>query len=857
MVQESVEALLVRKAEEIGRVLTSREEEYLRLQVERNELVLQFPHAESRGEEVLQTLQKMKNRLKKLAKGRPVDDVLKLPLKSEPPKSAAERKSDQRGKMSLQARDKEREENRKRKASLVELERGRKRKKSPEELEKAKVRMKTPEQLERGRERKKTPEELEKAKERMKTPEQLERGRERKKTPEELEKAKVRMQAPEQVEKAKERMSLPLNREKDAARKKEKRRLRREEKEKREEWPKAPACSPLVVVFPTDDMWYKIHYGPGTDDEFDEDMFDRDPTVEGPTYSPDQPLRIRVRFTCYPPPTIVWLKNGKVLARDAIKYALKEGVNDITDCKKERIAPESKLRFRVESYYRFQLPGCVVPVKFWQEVIEDWRFKSGWKSRKLMQEGWSDFIIEEPTLIDEGVYEVRIFNSYGVVSDFIEVSTRIAIFIFKLAHSKHLIFVVSQITFKPVILEDISLRAESHYFDDLERCVLRKGDSFQLQVDVSGGRVEWFKDGVLVPKASLAVKQSRCAGGKQPSQAVDHPCERLLERDKWKRNYRAVGCGKVNGKQAEPVEMFPPNMNESYLANGGMFCDLSDAGVYQAKVVSSVGERYSSAMRVEVEPEYEEWEDAKQHCIRRVEQRCSHRNAKPHDVQVKYPVGCWVKKLPYEGMSREVEAEGFDARDAHLANWMYKHNAWKYPDIIEGKELKGVSENVRQAISRIMKEKDMDLGEKLDANLDSVLQHLDEEDDWPYRGNLVKSKENLLVDSSLNHTWQSHLQWERGQADEWRKNFDEVPAEMLRWTGFRSKKVQSGRKLRLDTSDSSSSDSMSSSDSEDERSDSGAAPPAPMSVRFDEEEEILSGLDMLQLSHDEEDQVPK
>ena len=843
MVQESVEALLVRKAEEIGRVLTSREEEYLRLQVERNELVLQFPYTESRGEEVRKTLQRIKDRLKKLAKGRPVDDVLKLPLKSEPPKSAAERKSDQRGKMSLQARDKEREENRKRKASLVELERGRKRKKSPEELEKAKVR--------------------------MKTPEQLERGRERKKTPEELEKAKVRMQAPEQVEKAKERMSLPLNREKDAARKKEKRRLRREEKEKREEWPKAPACSPLVVVFPTDDMWYKIHYGPGPDDEVDEDMFDRDPPVEGPTYSPDQPLRIRVRFTCYPPPTIVWLKNGKVLARDAIKYALKEGVNDITDCKKERIAPESKLRFRVESYYRFQLPGYVVVDKFWHEDIGDWRLKSGWKSRKLMQEGWSDFIIEEPTLIDEGVYEVRIFNSYGVVSDFIEVSTRIAIFIFKLLHSKHLIFVVSQITFKPVILEDISLRAESHYFDDLERCVLRKGDLFQLQVDVSGGRVEWFKDGVLVPKASLAVKQStrlsRCAGGKQPSQAVDHPCQALLERDKWKRNYRAVGCGKVNGKQAEPVEMFPPNMNESYLtpawknwsAGGERDCDLSDAGVYQAKVVSSVGERYSSAMRVEVEPEYEEWEDAKQHCIRRVEQRCSHRNAKPHDVQVKYPVGCWVKKLPYEGMSREVEAEGFDARLAHLANMMNKHFAWKDPDIIEGKELKGVSENVRQAISRIMKEKDMDLGEKLDANLDSVLQHLDEEDDWPYRGNLVKSKENLLVDSSLNHTWQSHLQWERGQADEWRKNFDEVPAEMLRWTGFRSKKVQSGRKLRLDTSDSSSSDSMSSSDSEDERSDSGAAPPAPMSVRFDEEEEILSGLDMLQLSHDEEDQVPK
>ena len=392
-----------------------------------------------------------------------------------------------------------------------------------------------------------------------------------------------------------------------------------------------------------------------------------------------------------------------------------------------------------------------------------------------------------------------------------------------------------------MILEDISLRAESHYFDDLERCVLRSGDVLQLEVKVSGGRVEWFKDGVLVPKV----------GGKQ---AVERPYLSLLNPDKL-----TVGCGIVNGKRAEPVEKFPPNMDKSYLSgsvDGGRKCDLSDAGVYQAKVVSSVGECYSSAMRVEVEPEYDELEDAKQHCIRGVVQRCSHRDAKPHDVHFKYAVGCWVKKLPDEGMSWEVEAEGDEVFNADVNNFVHKHCARMYPHI-EEKELGPVSENVRQAISRMRMEKDMDLGEKLDANLDSVLQHLDEEDDWPYRRNLLKSKENLLVDSSLNHTWHTHLQWERRKADEWRKNFDEDPAEMLRWTGFRSKKVQSGRKLRLDTSDSSSSDSMSSSDSEEERSYSGAAPPAPMSIRYDEEEEVVSGLDKLLLSHHAEDQVPK
>ena len=410
-----------------------------------------------------------------------------------------------------------------------------------------------------------------------------------------------------------------------------------------------------------------------------------------------------------------------------------------------------------------------------------------------------------------------------------------------------------------MILEDISLRVNNRYFDDLERCVLRSGDTFQLQVKVSGGRVEWFKDGVLVPKV----------GGKQ---AVERPCLGLLEPNQIKDSTscfnQTVGCGKVNGKQAESVGQFPPNNDKSYLSGsveGGMYCDLSDAGIYQAKVVSSVGERYSSAMHVEVQPDYgkdaKPMQIANQQCVRRdwgLGPEAWGLGPGAWGLGTGYfnSAGCWEKKLPYEGMSREVEAEGFDAFDAANSNIEYKYCAWRYPDLIEGKELGDVSENVRQAISRIRIEKDMDLGEKLDANLDSVLQHLDEEDDWPYRRNLVKSKENLLVDSSLNHTWQTHLQWEQAQADEWRKNFHEDPAEMLRWTGFRSKKVQSGRKLRLAVSDSSSSDSMSSSDSEEEHSYSGAAPPAPMSVRFDEEEEVVSGLDKL-LSHHEEDQVPK
>ena len=42
-----------------------------------------------------------------------------------------------------------------------------------------------------------------------------------------------------------------------------------------------------------------------------------------------------------------------------------------------------------------------------------------------MRQGWSDFIIQEPKLTDEGIYEVRIYNDFGVVEDFIQVEIQI------------------------------------------------------------------------------------------------------------------------------------------------------------------------------------------------------------------------------------------------------------------------------------------------------------------------------------------------------------------------------------------------------------------------------------------------
>ena len=388
--------MIARKTEEAGKVLDAKEEEYVRLQVERNQLLQLYPHSESRAEEVLKRIQQIKNRIKKLAKGRPKDDFLKIPFKSTQPKPDAERKSAERRNKSLEAREREREDDRKRKAS---------------------------------------PENMEKTKRRMKTPENMEKTRQRLRAPEQMEKTRQRLRAPEQMEKTRQRLKAPDYRARDADRKREKRREKRIGREKEDESPRIPQLSDtkapgggggnLKVKLPSDDLNKYM-------DQFWKTKTLSRPTVEGPTYSIDQPLRIRVEFTCYPPPTIVWLKDGKVLARDTIKFAPREGVTSSADCKKERVAPKSHLRFQVESYYRFKLPVTSETV----HMPGAWGNPKYKEERRvppqLMQQGWSDFVIPEPKPIDEGIYEVRVFNSFGVVEDFIKVKLPLEFLMVKL-----------------------------------------------------------------------------------------------------------------------------------------------------------------------------------------------------------------------------------------------------------------------------------------------------------------------------------------------------------------------------------------------------------------------------------------
>ena len=102
-------------------------------------------------------------------------------------------------------------------------------------------------------------------------------------------------------------------------------------------------------------------------------------------------------------------------------------------------------------------------------------------------------------------------------------------------HPTHL-----QVSFKPVILQDISMRASTFSADNLERRVLKSGDFFQLHIEVSGGRVEWWKDGQLLEK--LNDRDDHYVSVDQPWQT------QLLKPGTYKRN----------------EEYYPPNGGHSY-----------------------------------------------------------------------------------------------------------------------------------------------------------------------------------------------------------------------------------------------------------------------------------------------------
>ena len=107
-----------------------------------------------------------------------------------------------------------------------------------------------------------------------------------------------------------------------------------------------------------------------------------------------------------------------------------------------------------------------------------------------------------------------------------------------------------------MFLQDISLRATTFSKDNLERQVLRSGDFFQLQVEVSGGSVQWLKDGEIVPK----IVQPYCDRAGHLVN-VDQPDRtQLLEPGTYQRRPQQSWNDFIPSK-----EHFPPNRRRSYL----------------------------------------------------------------------------------------------------------------------------------------------------------------------------------------------------------------------------------------------------------------------------------------------------
>ena len=107
-----------------------------------------------------------------------------------------------------------------------------------------------------------------------------------------------------------------------------------------------------------------------------------------------------------------------------------------------------------------------------------------------------------------------------------------------------------------MILKDINLRATTFCLDNLDRRVLRSGDFFQLQVEVSGGSVQWIKDGEVVPKTN----QPYCdRAGNLVN--VDQPDRtQLLEPGNYPKRPRETW------EDFDPLQQhFPPNRGYSFL----------------------------------------------------------------------------------------------------------------------------------------------------------------------------------------------------------------------------------------------------------------------------------------------------
>ena len=222
----------------------------------------------------------------------------------------------------------------------------------------------------------------------------------------------------------------------------------------------------------------------------------------------------------------------------------------------------------------------------------------------------------------------------------------------------------------------------------------------------------------------------------------------------------------------------------------------------------------------------EDREEADAHCSK----YGIHSNFKYHlMVEPKVPtgwiqgtVGSWETRTSLEPEEREQrERDGKLAMHAdnerkRLSDWLLEQSFAASEADIEWRRAMsldfGVTEEVREALLKIWTEQCWNLHIELELNFDALNELLCDKDDWPDQP-LLTTREKMLVGTNLNHTRETHLQWEQEQAEAWGVG-DAV--SKLRWPGFRCKRLRAN--LQNYSSDTStSSESLSDSEEEEER----------------------------------------
>ena len=451
------------KQEELGRPLTSGEVDFVSIQVERDEIVAQFPRVEDRSEEVKKRLQSLKDKVKK--KQKTLWSADKLILKKTA-KTDSDRKEEQRSKQGQEAKDREREENRKRMATEENKAKTKERLATEENKAKTKERMTTQENKAADRARKTGEEAKANARKRNATEEAKAKARARNANKEAMSKARERNATEEALAKARERMASEQNRAADKARKVKK----RSELALRNQWPQAP-----------ENMRFAAGYVRTAQDSF--------------ICPAGVKVGMSVGADCYPAPVFTWKKDGLIVggeisggtrrqirkSRFAEKFLASDDSDENSDDSSATDGSEDML-----------VKG----------MVEDKDLRSRWANKDVSIEAmWhyssygpspatcyseSHLTINKTKPSDAGVYSVKMANLHGSSEKSIKIS------------------------FTPTLVKDI---------DQRQVTVSSGMGSFRLEVLMAGGRVNWYRDGQLLaeeylgrgmgPRVYIGVESSR------------------------------------------------------------------------------------------------------------------------------------------------------------------------------------------------------------------------------------------------------------------------------------------------------------------------------------------------------------